>query len=137
MTNNQLNKLQQILNDAESEEITYTSELIQGDVDVLQITVEDREEFPIYITVDECQILCVTHLWHEKEIKDGARETLLDALLTMNIPMPLSAFSKVGDQYILFGALAPSSSKEDIVHEIEVLSDNTLDAIEAVAEYLN
>ncbi|MBT4837837.1 MAG: DUF2170 family protein [Methylococcales bacterium] len=112
------------------------AEIIEGEVNILQVIVDDREEFPIYITVDESQILCITHLWHESEVQDGKREELMDALLTMNIPMPLSAFSKVGDQYILFGALSPNSLVDDILHEIDVLSDNTLDAVEASAEYL-
>ena len=64
------------------------------------------------------------------------REELLDTLLTLNIPMPLSSFSKVSNQYIIFGALSIQSTINDIVHEIEILSDNTLDAIELMAYYL-
>lgn len=112
------------------------AQIVEGEVAVLQVIINDREEFPIYITVDESQILCITHIWTEAEVKQEKREELLDALLTMNIPMPLSSFSKIGDQYILFGALSPGSSVDEILHEIEVLSDNTLEAIEASAEYL-
>ncbi len=130
-------ELESTLNGTQTEEgLNLSAEIIPGEVDVLQVTVQDREEFPIYITLDESQILCVTYLWQESEVKKQYREELLDALLTMNIPMPLSSFSKVGNQYILFGALANTSSIEDIQHEISVLSENTLDAIEAVNDYL-
>ncbi|NOY62438.1 MAG: YjfI family protein [Gammaproteobacteria bacterium] len=133
-----LNELAAAINGTQTEEgSVFTAELISGEVDVLQVVVEDREEFPIYVTLDDSQILCVTHLWKESEVKQGQRESLLDALLTMNVPMPLSSFSKVGDQYIIFGALASSSNIGDVSYEIEVLSDNTLEAIEAVAEFLN
>lgn len=138
--NNQ-EKLQQLAasigNYQHDDGLTWNTDLIPGEVNVLQVEAQDREEFPIFITIDESQILCVTHLWKESEVKNGCREELLDALLTMNIPMPLSSFSKVGDQYILFGALANTSSIEDIAYEINTLSDNTLDAVEALAEYLN
>lgn len=114
-----------------------SAELIRGDVDVLQVVVEDREEFPIYVTVDSSQILCVTYLWKEQDVKTDQRLELQDALLTMNLPIPLSAFGKVGPQYVIYGALASNSSQHDIINEIETLSNNTLDALEAVAEYLS
>ena len=114
-----------------------TAELIRGDVDVLQVVVQDREEFPIYVTVDSSQILCVTYLWKEQDVKTDQRAELQDALLTMNLPIPLSAFGKVGQQYVIYGALASNSSQHDIINEIETLSNNTLDALEAVADYLN
>ncbi len=132
-----LKELKSTLNDTKTEEgLSFSAEIIPGEVDVLQVTVQDREEFPIYITTDDSQILCVTHLWQESEVKKELREELLDALLTMNVPMPLSSFSKVGNQYILFGALTSTSSIEDIQYEISVLSENTLDAIEAINDYL-
>ena len=113
-----------------------TTNIIDGDITVLQVLIEDREEFPIYLTIDDSQILCVSHLWKEQEVIPGQREELLDMLLTLNIPMPLSSFSKVGKQYIIFGAMNTQSSVKDIVCEIEALSDNTLDAIELMAPYL-
>ena len=58
-------------------------------------------------------------------------------MLEMNVPLPLSSFGKVGDHYVVFGALAAGSTIEDVVTELEVLSDNTLEAIEIVGPYLN
>ena len=54
----------------------------------------------------------------------------------MNVSIPLSAFSKIGTQYIMFGALSPQSSIDELLHEIELLSDNVLEAIDAVSDYL-
>lgn len=132
-----LSDLASALNGLETEEgLSFSAEVIDGEVPTLQVTVSDREEFPIYITMDDSQILVVSYLWKESEIKSGAREDLLDALLTLNIPMPLSAFSKLGDQYVIFGALACQSDIKDVIHEVDVLSDNTLEALESVSDFL-
>jgi hypothetical protein len=116
--------------------LKLSTELVEGEVDVLMVTVEDREEFPIYITVDESQILCITHLWTEAEVVADKRCELLEAMLSLNVPMPLSSFSKVGNQYIIFDALRLDSRLDDILESVGTLSDNTLTAIEELSEYL-
>jgi hypothetical protein len=132
-----LQRLAQELNNATTDgDLCLTTEY-HPDLAVLTVTVEDREEFPIYVTVDDTQILCVTHLWREEEVVQGQREALLDAMLIMNAPMPLSAFSKVGQQYILFGALFTEASVDEILEEIDTLSHNTLLAIEELSEFLH
>jgi len=132
-----LPELATALNGLETEDgLSFHAEMIEGEVPALQVSVSDREEFPIYITIDDSQILAVSYLWKESEIKPGAREALLDALLTLNIPMPLSAFSKLGSQYVIFGALSSESDLKDVIHEVDVLSDNTLEALESVSEFL-
>ena len=113
-----------------------TTELIDEEVQVLQLLIHDREEFPVYVTIDDSQILCVSYLWQEQEIIPEQKEALLETLLTLNIPMPLSSFSKIGQQYIIFGALSTRSDTDAILHEIATLSDNTLEAIELMADYL-
>jgi uncharacterized protein YjfI (DUF2170 family) len=119
-----------------SNDLVLSAEIVTGEVDVLIITIEDREEFPIYITVDDSQILCISHIWTEEEVIPEKSVALLDAMLTMNIPMPLSSFSKVGNQHIIFGALHNRSSIDEIIEEIAVLSDNTLTAVEEFSEFL-
>jgi uncharacterized protein YjfI (DUF2170 family) len=57
-------------------------------------------------------------------------------MLEMNIPMPLSSFSKIGDKYVVFGALAINSPFADIEHELAVLSSNALEVIDDMSEYL-
>lgn len=112
------------------------TEIIPSEIDVLCVTIEDREDFPIYITVDESQILCMSYLWREDEIKPESQLELLDTLLSMNLPMPLSSFSKVGEQYIIFGALWTDSTVDELIREIDYLSDNTLTAIEELWDFL-
>lgn len=117
-------------------DLILSTEIIEGEADVLIVTIEDREEFPIYITIDDSQILCISHLWQEDEIVADKRGELLDVLLTMNVPMPLSSFSKVGNQYLIFGSLSNRSELNEVLEEIDVLSDNTLTAIEELSDYL-
>ena len=127
--------LQETLNDFTSEN-GFRFSTSDGE-DAVEVVVEDREEFPILVSADDEQVLCLTYLWDEAQVKSDGRTEMLSALLEMNVPLPLSSFGKIGDRYVLFGALAASSSVEDVINELEILSDNTLEAIEAVAPYLN
>lgn len=125
------------LNGAKTEHgLKLSTEIMPGEVDVLIITVEDREEFPIYLTVDDGQVLCITHLWTENEVRKDRRMEMLDAMLTLNIPMPLSAFSKAASQYLIYGALSNQCSQSEVLEELEVLSNNTLTAVEEFSEFL-
>ncbi len=116
--------------------MALSAEVVDGEVDMVKVEIEDREEFPVYITADDEQILCTTYLWTEAEVDAAKRANLLEAMLTMNLPMPLSSFGKVGDQYLIFGAMAVQSGIEHLQHEICVLSDNSLSAVEAMQDYL-
>ncbi|WP_353573292.1 DUF2170 family protein [Candidatus Albibeggiatoa sp. nov. BB20] len=117
-------------------ELRLRTEIIPSETDILLVSIEDREDFPIYITVDESQILCMSYLWREEDIKPELHKELLDTLLSMNLPMPLSSFSKVGNQYIIFGALWTSSTVDELIREVDFLSDNTLTAVEELWDYL-
>ena len=130
-----LKLLRETLNDFTSEN-GFRFSAVELD-DAVEIVVEDREEFPILVSSDDEQILCVTYLWDDAQVKPNGRTGLMATLLEMNVPLPLSSFGRIGDRYVLFGALVSSSSVEDVITELEVLSDNTLEAIESVAEYLN
>lgn len=133
-------KLQQLMQDLEGQKLAdgmgFSIELFDGEDSVACIKVEDREEFPIYMTVDEGQILCITYLFGDDQVDPAKQAELAEAMLVMNVMIPLSAFSKIGNQYVLFGALSPNSSLEDLLHEIELLSDNVLEAIGAMSTYL-
>ena len=115
---------------------TFAARPADGD-DAIEVVVEDRDEFPIMVSTDDEQILCMTYLWDECQVKPESRTDLLTALLEMNVPLPLSSFGKIGDRYVVFGALAAGSTIGDVVTELEALSDNTLEAIEVVSPYLN
>ena len=56
--------------------------------------------------------------------------------LEMSIPMPLSSFSKIGDKYVIFGALSIGSTFDDIEHELAVLSNNAIEIIDDMSDYL-
>jgi uncharacterized protein YjfI (DUF2170 family) len=133
-------KLQQLMNDLAEQQLSdgtsLSIEMFDGENTVACIKVEHREEFPIYMTVDEGQILCISYLFGEDQVEPDKRAEMTEAMLILNVSIPLSAFSKIGDQYIMFGALSPGSSIDDLLNEIEQLSDNVLEAIEAVADYL-
>ena len=132
--------LEQLIKDLTGQPLSDGSqlsiEMFDGENTVACIKVEDREEFPIYMTVDEGQILCISYLFGDDQVEPDKRAAMAEAMLIMNVSIPLSAFSKIGDQYIMFGALSPKASIDELLHEIELLSDNVLEAIEAVEDYL-
>ena len=115
---------------------TFECQLLPGEIEVLQVVAEGREEIPIFLSVTDDQILCIAHIFHDEEIMPEKRAELLETMVEMNIPMPLSSFSKVGDRFVVFGALSVSSSFDDILHEVVVLGENALEAIEALSEFL-
>lgn len=109
---------------------------IPGDIEVLQVLVEDREELPVFVSISEEQILCIVYIFKENEVQSDAIPDMNNSMLTASITMPLSSFAKIEDQYVVFGALSAQSSAEDVVHEIEVLSSNAIEAIEVMSDYL-
>ncbi len=117
--------------------MTFDCQPISGEVDVLQITINGREELPIFVSVTDDQILCITYLWDISEVKPNCIESMHVSMLEMNIPMPLSSFSKIGNKYVIFGALSITSTFSDIEHELAVLSNNALDVINDMSEFLN
>lgn len=116
--------------------MVFDCQPISGEVDVLQISVIGREELPIFVSVTDDQVLCITYLWGSDEVKTDMLAEMHESMLEMNIPMPLSSFSKIGDKYVIFGALSISSSFEDIEHELAVLSNNALEIIDDMSDYL-
>lgn len=116
--------------------MVFDCQPISGEVDVLQISVIGREELPIFVSVTDDQILCISYLWGEAEVKPGSIAEMHTSMLEMNIPMPLSSFSKIGDKYVIFGALSINSTFDDIEHELAVLSNNSLEVIDDMSDFL-
>jgi uncharacterized protein YjfI (DUF2170 family) len=110
---------------------------IPGDVPVIQVSIEGREELPIFLTSSDTQILCMCYLWAEDEVQPARRTELLETLLDLNPSVPLSSFGRIGERYVLFGALARDARVEDVAKDVAVLSDNALDALDALSEFLN
>ena len=109
---------------------TFDVQIIPGEVEVLQIIVGGLEEVPVYLSITDSQLLCIAYLWDESEVD------MLETMLSMNIPMPLSSFARIADKYAIFGAMAVTSSFDDIAHEVIVLSENTVEALSALEEFL-
>jgi len=109
---------------------------IPGEVEVLQILVEDREELPIFVSASDAQILCIAYLFKEDEVKEDERTVMNHAMLSANISMPLSSFAKIDDQYVIYGALSVNSSLSDIVHELDALASNAVDALDSMRTHL-
>ena len=116
--------------------MSFDCQPISGDVDVLQITILGREELPVFVSVTDDQILCISYLWGIDEVEPDSLNAMHESMLEMNIPMPLSSFSKIGDKYVIFGALSINSSFDDIEHELTVLSNNALEVIDDMSDYL-
>lgn len=134
-----LEQLEKLFNQTETKDgSTFMAEVLQpeGAVPVLHVVMDGREELPVFLTIDDNQILCVCHLWKENEIADGRQSELLGALLDLNISIALSAFSRIGSQYVIYGALSTASLVENIVLEVETLSDNSLEALDFASDYL-
>lgn len=110
---------------------------IPGSTPVIQVSIEGRDELPIFVTSSDMQIICICYLWTEEEVKAERRTELLESLLDLNPSVPLSSFGRVDGRYVLTGALGRDASVQDIAREVAVLSDNALDALDALSEFLN
>ena len=116
--------------------VEFDLQPIPGEAEVIQVIVNGQEELPIFVTASDDQILCICYLWSEDEIKPDSKQEMLEAMLDMNIPMPLSSFGRVDDKYAVFGAMSTRSSPEDMAVELAMLHDNAIDAIDALLPYL-
>ena len=61
---------------------------IDGEVEVLQVNVVGREEIPVFVSVTDNQILCISYLWGENEVNQERRSEMFETMLELNIPMP-------------------------------------------------
>ena len=110
---------------------------IPGSSPVIQVSIEGRDELPIFVTSSDMQIICICYLWTDEEVRPERRTELLESLLDLNPSVPLSSFGRVDGRYVLTGALGRDASVQDIAREVAVLSDNALDALDALSEFLN
>jgi len=114
----------------------FDVEKIPGEIPTFSVAVDGREELPIYVSATEEEVLCICHLFGINEVKPETESEMNKVMLGMNIPMPLSSFGVNGDHYVVFGSLSAKSDIDELAHELVTLSNNSLDAIEALSEYL-
>jgi len=131
------NQIQTLLARYGSEEgHSFDIESIPGEIPTYSIVVGGREEMPIYVSSTDEEILCICHIFDEDELKPDSVAEMHEAMLSMNLPMPLSSFGKIATKYVIFGALSAKSDMDELAHELSTLSDNSIDAIEAFSDYL-
>ncbi|MBF0136638.1 MAG: YjfI family protein [Magnetococcus sp. DMHC-1] len=114
----------------------YHIDMLSGESGVARLILDDPAAMPIFLWVTGQELLCVTYLMQEDEVKPESRCQMLEAMLGMNIPMHLSSFGKFDRHFVLFGALSVDSSVEIILQDIHALGANALEALEAMATYL-
>ena len=102
----------------------------------MQVEMAGFDGFPVYITKTNIQIICIIYLWSEAEIIEESRVEMLEMMLDTNITIPLSSYARVGDRYVLFGALSVSSDFDKIVEEVVTLNENALDVVSAMEDFL-
>lgn len=109
---------------------------VEKDEATLKISIQDREELPIFMSVTDTQILFMTYLWRVNEVKEEEVNNMQTSMLEMNLLLPLSSFGKIGDQYVAFGALTNTTSLEEMEKEIATLSNNTIEIITEMSDLL-
>jgi|SRR5690554_456140 len=119
-----------------AEGFSFDCQTIAGEVEVLQVEVSNFDGFPIFITQTKSQIICIIYLWTEAEIKPELRLEMLEMMLDTSISIPLSSYGRVGEHYVLYGALSVNSDIDSVVEEIVALSENALDVVSAMEDFL-
>lgn len=109
---------------------------VAGEVPVIEIAFPGSERLPIYVTDAGSQLLCISYLWRDADVKPRLRAKLMETLLDLNPSVPLSAFGRIGEHFVLVGALSPAASAADMALELATLGDNGRDALSALAEFL-
>lgn len=109
---------------------------VAGEVPVIEIAFPGSERLPIYVTDADSQLLCISYLWRDDEVKPRLRAKLMETLLDLNPSVPLSSFGRIGEHFVLVGALSPAASAADMALELATLGDNGRDALATLAEFL-
>jgi len=109
---------------------------VLSDSGVLEVSCSNNEEFPINIVKTDTQLLAITPLFNLAEVQADKVDELNKELLFISPAIPLSSVGRQGETYILFGAMALDTLFENIVHELEVQAENTLDVLQAIEPLL-
>ena len=87
-------------------------------VPVMRISIEGLDELPVFVTASPSQVLCICYLWTEEEVKRERRADMLEAMMDLNMAIPLSNFGRIGGHYVLFGSRAHVASAESIASDV-------------------
>ena len=128
----------QLFHELEQSELTASGvslELVQGVEPAISATMSNHGDLVIQLAVSGDQIFVSAPLCLGSQVRN--RHTFNEACLRMN---PINPLSNIGlqtfdgeDVYIVFGELSARSPLANVIEEILVLADNTLDAAQAFA----
>ena len=131
--------LYQELANSDLDKSGVTLELIEGAEPAIAATMAEHGDLQIQLAVAGEQIFVSVPLCMGSEVKNRVRFN--EACLRLN---PLNPLSNIGlqtidgeDVYIVFGELSAQAPLSNLIEEILVLADNTLEAAEAFADELN
>ena len=118
---------------------SVTVELVEGLSSSIHLTMHDYGDLPLFLSVSGEQILVEALMWPADEVVDIDRFN--DLMLRSHKYLPLSTvcldrLDDGQDYYQMFGALAASSSLNEIIVEIDLLASNVINAAEASASSL-
>ena len=116
--------------------LSYEVQPLANNDEIVQVVVQDQDEFPINVSIADDELLCMVRLFDSSDIAEGKTAELHELLLSANLALPLSSFGKIGDDYMLLGALSVTSKPENILLELETLAGNTIEALELISDYL-
>ncbi|MEZ5472131.1 MAG: DUF2170 family protein [Marinicella sp.] len=119
-----------------AEGYTFDCQTIAGEVEVLQVDLNDVDGFSVFVTKTNFQIICIIYLWTEAEVKTESRVEMLEMMMDTSISIPLSSYARVEDRYVLFGSLSVNSNMDKVVEEIITLNENALDVMVAMEDFL-
>ncbi|QYF95291.1 YjfI family protein [Massilia sp. PAMC28688] len=105
-------------------------------VPVMRFCIEGLEELPVFVTGSPSQVLCICYLWTEEEIRPERRADMLEAMMDLNMAIPLSNFGRLGGHYVLFGSLAHDASAASIATDVAMVADNAFEALDVFTEFL-
>lgn len=108
---------------------------VAGEVPVVEIVFPGSERLPVYVTDTGSQLLCVSYLWCEDEVKPQRRAQLLETLLDLNPSVPRSSFGRIGAHFVLVGNLDHTATAQQLARELATLSDNGRDALALLADF--
>jgi len=115
-------------------------EIIDGIDSSIVVAMHEYGDLPVFVTCGGEQILAEAVLFSTNDVIDTAKFN--EYVLKTHKYLPLSTISIESDgedenYYHMFGALSSSSSINEVVHEIETLAENVIQATEAFKAFLN
>ena len=113
-----------------------TARVLEGTEPVLQITMHEFGDLPIYLSVGAEQIVVSALMWPVDEQKDQAAFNVF--LLKAQKLVPLSNFGITTvagrDYYEIFGELACKTTLQTVIIEVRMLAENAIRAADELRE---